>query len=114
MKIVTLTLVGFLFLMGCKEKPESFTTVSYPRTPIQLEDVTGKKMSSVKINVQRENDEFDGVDWTFSRKFSTQDIAVATLAVTFIENINGIKYHVDYKNMYWDGYICHGCGFKDI
>jgi hypothetical protein len=101
MKIVTLTIIGLLFLLGCKEKPESFTTVADPRTPIQLENVTGKRMSAVKINVPRENDEFAGVDWTFSRKFSTQDVAVAQLAVTFMENITGIKYNVDYKNMYW-------------
>jgi len=85
--------------IGCSKK-EIIIPISVNPNFVQLSDVTGKKMSQVKIRSETP-DEFDKIDWTFSRKFSSQDIEVAKLAVLFIENISGLRYNCNYQNMYW-------------
>ena len=67
----------------------------------QLADATGKKMADVKIHDASREGPYDNLVWTFSRKFSREDIALAKLSVAFMEKITGLSYNCDYSNMYW-------------
>ena len=67
----------------------------------KLPDVTGKKMQDIKIKLENHKDEFSDINWTFSRKFSKDDVALAKLAFLFMEKITGLNYVCDYQNIYW-------------
>jgi hypothetical protein len=88
--------------LGCGKKMEPIIVNSSVNTNVVvLPDATGKKMSDVKIKDKNIKGEFDGIDWTFSRKFSQEDVALAKLSIAFVEKITGLIYVIDYNNMYW-------------
>jgi hypothetical protein len=104
--IVCFFAVGFLlgnFYFIHKDAKSSMLVKSEFKIPqiVVLPDVTGKKVSQVQIKASEPGEEFYGMEWTFSRKFSEDDVKTAQLAVSFLERLTGLKYMVDYSNMYW-------------
>jgi hypothetical protein len=95
--------ISIALSVSCGNKTEiiqpSKTTVN--KKYIKLPDVTGKKMSDVKINMPEFESEYDKLIWTFSRKFTDEDVEMAKLAVKFLEKLTGISYNCNYNNMYW-------------
>lgn len=102
LKYLLMFLCAGLLFAGCGAKLEPIVVHSSVNTNlVVLADVTGKKMSQVKIHSPEHSGPYDKIDWTFSRKFSEQDIALAQLSVAFMQKITGLIYVVDYSNMYW-------------
>lgn len=93
-------LLIFCLLFAACGKKEIIVVSDTPAESHQLPDVTGKKMSEVKIKTDK-RDQFDDIDWTFSRKFTEEDINLAKLSVKFIENITGVTYNCQYYHLYW-------------
>jgi hypothetical protein len=104
----SLFLAFILMFVGCSKR-EIIIPLSPNPNFVQLADVTGKKMSDVKIQ-SISIDEFSKINWTFSRKFSNEDIELAKLAVSFIENISGLRYNCNYQNMYWSDDMLRSMG----
>ena len=107
---------GFILLciiLGCGRNVEPIIVDSYVNTnSVALSDITGKKMSQVRIQNPEIKGEFDDIDWTFSRKFNAEDIALAKLSVAFVQKITGVVYVVNYDNMYWSDDILKSIGSK--
>ena len=96
MCVVSTLLIGH----GCR-KQKNLVSFNVTNSIPLLPDVTGKKVTVVMIKTESSDPDFEGMNWTFSRKFSDYDVSVAKTSVAFIENLTGLKYHVDYRNMYW-------------
>lgn len=103
---VLFLLIVALLLFGCDNKKEIIivNNSAGATNNIQLPDVTGKKLSQIRIistNGVGAKGEFDDIDWTFSRPFSQEDIKLAKLSVAFIQNITGLTYNTEYHHLYW-------------
>lgn len=101
MRILLISLLVAATLTGCSKR-EKIVVGSFSGNlkAEKLEDVTGKKMQDIKIKTDHEG-EFDNINWTFTKKFSKDDIALARLAVLFMEKLTGLSYNCDYQNIYW-------------
>lgn len=111
--VLIMFLVGFLggsaFFSITRKKPQETHSIRQTGIVI-LPDVTGKKVSQVQISPDRKGGEFDGMEWTFGKKFSPEDIKLAQTSVAFIERLTGLRYIVDYSNMYWSDDIITSLG----
>ena len=96
-----------LLFFGCSPKTED---VNKTHDFIQLPDITGKKSTEVQISIPAElikkfnlgtNSEKNIASFTFSKKFTTKDINESKIYINFIEELIGLKYPQNFKNIYW-------------
>ena len=94
-------MMASVLLVNCGKK--EYIVAVPKKVPIEhvLDSATGQKMSDVIISPAELGDRFYGVDWTFSRKFDTVDIAMTRLCVRFLEEVTGTDYPESYYNLYW-------------
>jgi len=99
-------LILSLAFCGCSPQEK----VDLEPEKIQLSDITGKKMSEVEMKIPDEiirqftphyTNENEKLDFTFTKKFTSEDIKVAQNAIRFLEKLTGLTYPQNFNNVYW-------------